>query len=228
MAYDSQTRTITVDEGSEFILDSGHFFVDMLRKQALSSDAPEQMRSDWKILENWLGCAGRELSVQDGERIRAGWKAYFGLGLAPSRELQPLFDSVHEQYERDGVDYKSSKPPTEVMDVFDRMLAKDADIRAKKREDWDSEKKRLEPLLQGLRSGSEVSWWRRKSENFRRWLFVSAFWAVAVLLFVVIFDPFNNGDWRYMDDDEYVQMFTIMVIPFLAGVLRYLYSKWVK
>lgn len=71
-------------------------------------------------------------------------------------------------------------------------------------------------------------WWRSKSRIFRIWVFSSSIWIVLVFLFVLIFDPFNNGEWRYMNGDEYTKMFFVMAIPILAGGLTYLYEKLVK
>lgn len=72
-------------------------------------------------------------------------------------------------------------------------------------------------------------WWRRRSKEFRLWCFGSTAWATAVLLFVVGLDPFNNGSWDYMDDDEYFQMFFWMLVPPLfIGIARYSYEKWIK
>ena len=229
MSYDAKTKTITVNQDSDFIVDSGYYFVDTLRKLAFTSNAPPQIKSDWQVIAAWLDNEGQEgLSDHDGELIGTAWKAYLGAGIAPSRELQPLFDSVHEQYKRDGVEYDSAKPPVEVKRVFDRLLATEAEIRANSKNDRNAEKDRSEPPLKSLQSEGKKSWWRRQSRNFRRWAFVSVAWPIAVFFFVAIFDPFNNGSWRYMDDEEYIQMFTVMAVPFLTGIVSHLYTKWVK
>ena len=74
MAYDSETMTITVGEESAFIVDSGLFFIDILRKEANATGAPESLRKDWMILENWLGCAGKPLGAAENENISAAWR----------------------------------------------------------------------------------------------------------------------------------------------------------
>ncbi|HET7396853.1 MAG TPA: hypothetical protein VFK12_10495 [Gammaproteobacteria bacterium] len=228
MTYDPDTMTITIGEYSDFMSDSGAFFIDVFRREAAAPNAPEALRNDWEILENWLGCAGRPLSTEDNTRISAAWRSYLAIGVAPSRNLQPQFDLFHEQYTKSGVDIEASKPPSEVMDVFDRLLATDAEIRKKKKEDWDAERKKLEPLLKGLGAKKNVGWWRRKSKAFRLWAFVSLIWAVGVVLFVAVFDPFHNGSWNYMDDDEFLEMFTVMALPVFAGVLFRIYKKFVE
>jgi hypothetical protein len=72
------------------------------------------------------------------------------------------------------------------------------------------------------------NWWRRRTHDFRRWIFGAVTWVVLVFLFVVMFDPFNNGSWSYMDDDDYSKMYFTMSIPWLAGGIKYLYDKFVK
>lgn len=228
MAYDSKTTTITLGEEPDFMADSGLFFVDVLRKEAARPGAPEALRKDWEILETWLGCAGRPLGPADNEEISAAWRSYCAVGVAPCKKLQPVFDSLHNRFKESGIGIGVNKPPTEVMDVFDRLLATDAEIRQKKQEDWDAERKNLEPLLRGLNGNQKPNWWRNKSGAFRKWVFLSFVWAVGVVFFVGIFDPFNNGAWTYMDDDEYLQMFTVMALPLLVGILVYMYNKFVK
>ena len=78
-------------------------------------------------------------------------------------------------------------------------------------------------------SDSVDGWWRRRSKEFRLWCFGSTAWAIAVLLFVIGLDPFNNGSWDYMNDDEYFQLFFwIFVPPLFIGIAKYSYDKWIK
>lgn len=72
------------------------------------------------------------------------------------------------------------------------------------------------------------NWWRSRSKGFRLWCFVSVIWAAAVFLFVLGFDPYGNGSWSYMDDDEYFRMFFVMLVPPLFfGAAKYAYDRWV-
>lgn len=76
---------------------------------------------------------------------------------------------------------------------------------------------------------TETSWWRRRSAGFRLWSFGSVLWALGVLFFVIAFDPYNNGDWSYMDEDEYFHMLFVMFgPPLFLGASIYAYAKWVK
>lgn len=92
MGYDSDTKTIMLGPGSDFMADSGVHFVHVHRDIALKKDAPEAIRRDWSILQDWLGCAGRPLNEIDDENIRLAWMGYYAVGLAPSFNLQPAFD----------------------------------------------------------------------------------------------------------------------------------------
>lgn len=114
------------------------------------------------------------------------------------------------------------------MDVFDRLLATEDAIAAKRKQDLDNEQKRFEAVLGKVAPRKESSWWRSKSKGFRVWAFGSGVWAFLVLVFFVVFDPHNYGSWKYMSDRDYLQMFFIMSIPLLVGGIKFLYEKFVK
>ena len=92
MAFDKDTNTITLDANSEFLVDSGVFFIHMLRKTALAGNAPTGQLEDWQVIEKWLGCKDGNITSVEEEKIRKGWKAYLAIGLAPSFKLQEAFD----------------------------------------------------------------------------------------------------------------------------------------
>jgi len=76
---------------------------------------------------------------------------------------------------------------------------------------------------------TKVSKYWSVRKNLRLWFFGSGFWVVGVLLYVIIIDPYNNGSWRYMDDDEYFHMFLVMLIPPLfVGSAKHVYEKYIK
>ena len=150
MAFDKDTNTITLGENSDFLVDSGVFFMHMLQKTALAGDAPAEQLEDWQVIEKWLGCKGGNITPVEEEKIGKGWKAYLAIGLAPSFKLQEAFDFYEKQYKEADYSFKEDKPPTEVMDVFDRLLATDKEISAKKNHDWAEEKKKFEAILKKL------------------------------------------------------------------------------
>jgi len=66
-------------------------------------------------------------------------------------------------------------------------------------------------------------------KDLRLWVFGSGFWMVGVFLYVLIVDPYYNGSWKYMDDDEYLHMFLVMLIPPLfIGAAKHIYEKYIK
>lgn len=92
MAFDKDTNIITLDENSDFLVDSGVFFINMLRQTSQEENAPDKLIKDWRVIENWLGCENNEITSKEEEKIGNGWKAYLAIGLAPSFKLQPAFD----------------------------------------------------------------------------------------------------------------------------------------
>jgi len=175
MAYDRNTHTITVGKESEILVDLGASYIDELRIDSHRDNAPSSLVIDWKIIEEWLDCFGRELNSQDNEKISKAWRAYFAIGRAPSEKLQPLFMYYSNQYKKDGRTYSSDKPPAEVMHVFDHLLATDDEIKKKRESDWSSEKRNLESILNKVAARKSASWWRSQSKVFRMWAFVLSY-----------------------------------------------------
>ena len=177
MGYDPKSRTITIDPGSEFVADSGVHFVHVHGDIARKANAPEAIKRDWEIIEDWLGCSGRDLSADDDERIRLAWMGYYAVGLAPSFELQPAFDLFATSH--DVKTFRQHKPPTAVMDVFDRMLAKDENIAKKRAHDIEQEKEKMQTAMSALGRGAKAPTpternspdFMRKSEQLRRLIF---------------------------------------------------------
>src|SRR3990172_5917437 len=110
MTYDRKTNTIIVDKESDILVDSGITFIDELKMDSQRDNAPSSLVNDWKIIEKWLGCSGRELNDEDNDKIGKAWRAYFVIGLAPSEELQPVFTHFSDQYQKDGHSYSLDKP----------------------------------------------------------------------------------------------------------------------
>ena len=125
MAYDKKTHTISVGNESDFLMDLGVAYINELKMDSQEDSASSTLVNDWKIIERWLGCSGRELNTKDSEKISKAWRAYIAIGLAPSDKSQPIFSSFSEKYKQQGLSYISDKPPTEVLDVFDRLIATD-------------------------------------------------------------------------------------------------------
>ena len=194
MGYDPKSRTITIDPGSEFVADSGVHFVHVHGDIARKANAPEAIKRDWNIIEDWLGCSGRDLSAPDDERIRLAWMGYYAVGLAPSLSLQSAFDLFAATH--DVKTFRQHKPPTAVMDVFDRMLAKDEDIAKKRAHDIEQAKTEMQAVVSatgGIRKVPALADrnspdFLRKTEKLRRLIF-----GIYLVCWVTWFNQVTNG-----------------------------------
>ncbi|MFT6910512.1 MAG: hypothetical protein ACJAS1_007241 [Oleiphilaceae bacterium] len=226
MSFDKDTNTITLDANSDFLVDSGVFFIHMLRKTALAADAPTKRLDDWKVIENWLDCKGGNITTVEEEKIGKGWKAYLAIGLAPSFKLQEAFDSYSKRYKEFNYSFKDDKPPTEVMDVFDKLLATDKEITAKKNHDWTEEKKKWEAVLN--KSPKKKRTFKQRlsslSKNSRVSIAGSAAWFVWVVFR-------SSDDWEvlgiYLDNWDEDMFFVNFALPILGVWLAFKTYKWV-
>lgn len=137
----------TADE-STFIHESGHYFLDIMTDVAGRSDAPEQVRADIQTLMDWFGVKDLDewnsLSLaekrQFHEQFARGFEQYLRDGEAPSSKLAEIFKQFKDWLISI---YKSSKEldvelTDEVRGVYDRMLATDREIEAKREADTPS------------------------------------------------------------------------------------------
>lgn len=226
MTYDKETSTIYLGPGSDFIADSGTHFVLTLKKLSAEKNAPADILSDWRVIEKWLGCAGREISQADEEKIGKAWRAYFAIGLAPSFGLQSIFDKTSEQYKQSGYSYGSDEAPTEVMDVFDRLLATKEDISAKRAHDIEVEKAKFQKVFKQLgKKQSLKDKIKSLSKISRIFVTLSFVWGAWVIfrtsdyyeLFGVDLEPWN-GD----------MFFANLVLPPLLAWAVYMVYRWIS
>lgn len=137
----------TADE-STFIHESGHYFLDIMTDVAGRSDAPEQVRADIQTLMDWFGVRDLDewnsLSLDEKrqfhEQFARGFEQYLRDGEAPSSKLAEIFKQFKDWLISI---YKSSKEldvelTDEVRGVYDRMLATDREIEAKREADTPS------------------------------------------------------------------------------------------
>ena len=225
MVYDPKTNTITLGADSEFLADSGVSWVHRIRKMAQAPNTPARIKDDWRILERWLGCTARDLTNDDDQKIARAWTKYYAIGVAPSKKLQGTFDFMREKYKNDAVVRSTERPPSEVMDVFDRLSATDKEIKEKQAEDMEAERKRFAAVLGNERRGFG-GWWRSRSRLFRLWVFGSVVWGALVLLVAAIFDPFDR---EYADEPQvWAKIIFILALPLVGGALKYAYDRLVK
>lgn len=212
-----------------FIAEMSTFVVSTLRDVAAKPDAPLDVKADWKVIEGWLDCGDRAFTENDREKIRKAWHAYVAIGLAPSSHLQPVFDAMSDELKHDDPPYKDSKVPTEVIDVFGRLLATDLEIKKKRASDIASTKARLQPAIAAPgQNRNGRNWWRGQTLQFRRWVFFAAIWMAVTFTGFAVFDPFHHGAWRYWRGEDLLRMFLILLLPVIAGLLKRIYDRYVK
>lgn len=223
MTYDSKSTTITLEANDKFLLDSGVFFVDTLRKLAQEKRS-ELLVQDWQVLEMWLGCTGLELNQTDSDKIKKAWKCYIAIGLAPSIKLQPVFDKFSEQYRSKIA--PQDKPPTEVMDVFDRMLATYEEIKEKRQADIREEKKKLQVIFANLSPKNRVTLYINSMPRKAR-LFVTfcVVWTAWVILRTSDYFEILGVSLYEWDDDMF--LVNLPLPPFIIFTVYKLYA-WIK
>ena len=129
---------------STFFHETGHFFLEVLRRQAEKADAPQQIKDDYNTILKWFGITdSSQLTREHHEKWAEGVEDYFLKGKAPSSALRRAFATFRVWL----VDvYKSLRGlrvefSTEVKEVMDRLLATDEEIEAARAE------QRMEPLF---------------------------------------------------------------------------------
>jgi len=223
MEATSMERTSSAPLAPDLIADAGGTFVGMLRDLAQDAKATDGIRKDWTTICLWLGDCDSELSADHLERIGKAWRAYLAIGLAPSVELQTVFDSMHERFNT--TEAKRDKPPVEIMDAFDRMLASDAQIKAKRASDTEAERAKFAKAMEGLHRKPKKWQWSRQSRSLRGWIFVSVAWAVIALFIIAVFNPLEVWNWGRAEWRDYLKAMAIMFLPAVAGILKAAYSK---
>lgn len=143
--YTPGERVITLMQSaneSTFIHESGHYFLDVLTDVAMKENAPAQVKADVQTLMTWFGVKDldewRSLSIDEQraahEQFARGFEQYLREGEAPSTALEKVFKVFKDWLTKI---YKSSeelqvKISPEVRAVYDRLLATDEQIRAKR------------------------------------------------------------------------------------------------
>lgn len=116
---------------STFIHESGHFFTEVLGDLAERSDAPRQIRDDYAALLAFAGVESRgDIRTEHHEKLARAFEAYIMEGRAPSVATRSLFQRMKVWMVGLYKDLTALHAPLtpEVREVFDRMLATDAEI----------------------------------------------------------------------------------------------------
>lgn len=126
----------------------GHQWLEDLRVDAESPDAPDQVKADWQTVQDWFASQGHPLTdgvipVEAHELFARGVERYFMEGKAPSSALTRVFEAIRgwmlAVYRT--VDKLRAPISPEIREVFDRMLATDEEIAQAR------ERQALEPLF---------------------------------------------------------------------------------
>ncbi|MEX1107689.1 MAG: hypothetical protein WEC00_02140, partial [Dongiaceae bacterium] len=74
-----------------------------------------------------------------------------------------------------------------------------------------------------------LSWWQRKSFSFRVWVFGTIFWILGVLILVGLLDPYGEGYWNFVSNDDALHLVTVLTIPpAFLGVFWVCYKRFLK
>jgi len=116
--------------------ESAHWMVDVIRTLAADKEAPEGLRQMWADLKQATGADkyASDLTIGRHEDIADAFVAYLFKGEAPSPALRRAFATMRDimlrVYEAIRAHIGVDKLNPELRDVFDRMLATDAEIAA--------------------------------------------------------------------------------------------------
>lgn len=122
---------------STLLHELSHQWLEELRADAQSPDAPEQVKADWQAAQDWFAANGHAIvdgviPVEAHEMWARGGERYLMEGKAPSSALQRLFETFRgwllSVYKT--VDALRAPITPEIREVFDRLLATDEEIAA--------------------------------------------------------------------------------------------------
>lgn len=183
---------------STFLHEAGHFFLETSDALARADDAPQALRDDMAAVRAYLGAEeGASFTTEQHETFARSFEAYVMEGKAPSLALADVFARIKAWLTRiyrsmAGLNVKLSP---EIREVFDRMLATDAEIAQARAEtaadplfrdrppgmsetDWNTyqrlarrskeqaEAKLLEKTMAKVRREKE-SWWKAERKQLR-------------------------------------------------------------
>jgi len=133
-AYTPLNRKITLFRNhnlSTLIHESGHYWLDMMDVFSKMPNATERLKSDYKIIKDWLG-VGEDGIITDEqhEQFARGVERYFLEHHAPSSKLANIFDTFRRWLSTVYSDVRELDVELndDVVRVFDHMLASEAEI----------------------------------------------------------------------------------------------------
>lgn len=122
---------------STFLHESGHQWLEELRVDAESPDAPQQLRDDWQAVQDWLKANGHTVTdgiipVDGHELFARGVERFLMEGKSPSSVLRRVFDAFRSWLLNvyQVVDNLRSPITPEIREVMQRLVATDDEIEA--------------------------------------------------------------------------------------------------
>lgn len=117
---------------STFLHESGHAWLEELKRDAMRDGATDQIKGDWETAKKVLGIGEDGAISRDAhEKWADSFEQYLKDGKAPSAELMPLFERFKAwmiQIYQAIKGHKDIKLSKDIRGVMDRMLATDAEI----------------------------------------------------------------------------------------------------
>lgn len=118
---------------STFLHESGHLYLEVTKQVAERSSAPDQVKRDWQAVLDFIGAEqGKPITRDAHEKFAKAFETYLSEGRAPSEELRGVFERFKSWllYVYRGASRAIGLPAIapEIRDVFDRMLATDAEL----------------------------------------------------------------------------------------------------
>ena len=115
---------------STILHELGHVFLQIESEVAKLPDISDQVKKDWKTVEDWLGIKDGKITTEQHEKFARGFEAYLREGRAPSIGLRNAFRKFKSWLLKiyknvKALDVEISEP---IRKVFDRMLATDEEI----------------------------------------------------------------------------------------------------
>jgi hypothetical protein len=117
---------------SSLLHESAHFFLEAYTALSSEAGAPADLIDDMATIREFLGNDGSPWTVEQHEKFARAGEAYFLEGKAPSLALADVFSRFKAWLTRIYRDMRglNVKLNPEIRDVFDRMLATEAEIAA--------------------------------------------------------------------------------------------------
>jgi predicted GNAT family acetyltransferase len=110
---------------STFMHESGHDFLEQMKRDAAHPDAPDLVKSDFETAKQWMGVGeDGDLKTKHHEKFARGFEQYLREGVAPSQGLARVFTqfrnwllTIYQSIKGLGTEISP-----EIRGVFDRML----------------------------------------------------------------------------------------------------------